>query len=59
MIEITSTPNYAGVTITGDFYDFNQLYETLHMVVGDEEKYPVYSSARLRVLGLCYDIRYL
>ncbi|BAC14783.1 hypothetical protein [Oceanobacillus iheyensis HTE831] len=58
MIEMTSTPNYAGMTITGDFYDFDQLYEALHRIVGGEGEYPAYSSARLRVLGLCYDIRH-
>ncbi|WP_249869092.1 DUF6904 family protein [Oceanobacillus saliphilus] len=58
MIQITPTPHYAGVTITGDFYNFDQLYEALHKIVGDEEKHPDYYNARLRVLGLFYDLRH-
>lgn len=58
MINIKPTPNYAGVEIIGDFYDFNQVYEALHQIIGEEDEYPEYFSARLRVLGLCYDLRH-
>lgn len=34
MIQVKNTPNYAGVVISGDFYDFEVLYESLHTVVG-------------------------
>nr|WP_179123923.1 hypothetical protein [Paraliobacillus ryukyuensis] len=43
MLQIKPTPNYAGVTITGDFEDFDQLYESLHMIVGTEDEHPTIS----------------
>ncbi len=58
VITIGSTPNNVGVTIQGDFFDFDQLYDALHEIVGEEEEYPLYSAARLRILALCYDLRH-
>lgn len=58
MIAVESTPKHAGVTITGDFLDFHEFYDALHEVVGDEDEYPAYSDARLRLLALCYDLRH-
>ncbi|WP_341960061.1 hypothetical protein NM897_09745 [Planococcus maritimus] len=58
MLQITNTPNYAGVTIAGDYQDFDELYEALHLIVGEEGELPAYDSVRLRVLGVCYDIRH-
>lgn len=47
MIQIEPTPNYAGVSITGDFYDFDQLYESLHTHVGQEGEHLHYHNARM------------
>ena len=58
MIYVTNTPNNAGVAIHGDFMDFDELYDALHSIVGDEDQYPPYEAARIRVLGVCYDIRH-
>ncbi len=58
MLQITNTPNYAGVTIAGDYQDFDELYEALHLIIGEEGELPAYDSVRLRVLGVCYDIRH-
>lgn len=58
MLNVNITPNYAGITIDGDYYDFDQLYEALHEIVGEEDEYTAYSMARLRVLGFCYDLRH-
>lgn len=58
MIYITNTPNNTGVAIHGDYMDFEELYESLHTIVGEEEEYPSYEAARIRVLGVCYDIRH-
>lgn len=58
MIYVKNTPNSTGVAIYGDFLDFENLYESLHTVVGDEDEHITYDSARLRVLGVCYDIRH-
>ena len=58
MIQVKNTPNYTGVTIDGDFYDFEAIYDSLHEIVGDEWEREEYVGARLRVLGVCYDIRH-
>lgn len=58
MLKIKNTINNLGVTILGDYDDFEQLYEALHNIVGEEDEYGNYESSRLRVLGLCYDIRH-
>ncbi|MCL5058443.1 MAG: hypothetical protein M1130_10755 [Actinobacteria bacterium] len=58
MIYVTNTPNNTGVAIHGDYMDFDELYEALHLIVGEEEEYSSYEAARMRVLGVCYDIRH-
>ncbi|WP_078544543.1 DUF6904 family protein [Litchfieldia alkalitelluris] len=58
MIYINNTPNYAGVTVYGDFFDFEELYLSLHTIVGEEDEWSAHESSRIRVLGICYDIRH-
>lgn len=58
MIYAKNTPNNTGVAIYGDHIDFEGLYEALHTVVGDEGEFSSYDAARMRVLGVCYDIRH-
>lgn len=58
MIYVTNTSNNAGVAIYGDCLDFDALYEALHIVVGDEDEYVRYKAARIRILGVCYDLRH-
>lgn len=58
MIFAKNTPNNLGVAIYGDYMDFENLYESLHNVVGDENENYEYYSSRMRVLAVCYDIRH-
>lgn len=58
MIRIQNTPNLTGVTTSGDLYDFEELYEALHAIVGEESQYINYDAVRMRILGVCYDIRH-
>lgn len=58
MIFVKNTPNNTGVAICGDYLDFEKLYEALHTVVGYEEEFVACDAARLRVLGVCFDIRH-
>jgi len=58
MLFVRNTPNNAGVAIYGDYNDFEGLYEALHDIVGDEGEYAHYEGARLRILGVCYDLRH-
>jgi hypothetical protein len=58
MIYAENTPNNTGIAIYGDYLDFEKLYDALHVVVGDEGEFDTFEAARLRVLGVCYDIRH-
>ncbi|MCT2534818.1 hypothetical protein NC661_04235 [Aquibacillus koreensis] len=58
MLFAENTPNYAGVKVYGDFMDFESLYDSLHEIVGEEGEFTAYQGGRLRVLGVCYDIRH-
>jgi len=58
MIFVRNTPNNTGVAIHGDYMDFENLYNALHTVVGDEDEFVECDAARIRVLGVCYDIRH-
>lgn len=58
MIYFNNTPNNTGVAIYGDHMDFENLYDALHTVVGNENEFVTYEAARIRVLGVCYDIRH-
>lgn len=59
MLHAKSTPYQTGVKLTGDYLDFENLYESLHEIVGNEDEVlPGYISIRLRVLGVCYDLRH-
>lgn len=58
MLTLRNTENFAGIEISGDFLDLDSLYTALHIVVGDEGEFGDYEGARLRVLGLCYDLRH-
>lgn len=57
MLYLENTPNLTGVTVYGDHLDFEKLYDSLHKIVGEEREYPAYEGPRLRVLGVCYEIR--
>ena len=58
MLKVQHTPNMTGVLLAGDSDDFEALYDALHSIVGTEEDARGLYEARLRVLGLCYDLRH-
>ena len=58
MLFIQNTSNNTGVAIYGDYMDFENLYEALHEVVGEEDEFVGYDGARIRILGVCYDLRH-
>lgn len=58
MLTLRNTPNLAGIEISGDHQDLDGLYVALLMLVGDEGEYGNYEGARLRILGMMYDIRH-
>ena len=58
MIKIKATENFAGVEISGEYNDFDNLYETLHKMTGTEGEYPYYKASITRVYNLCYELRH-
>ncbi|MFZ0368061.1 MAG: hypothetical protein WAM07_00490 [Halobacillus sp.] len=58
MIMVENTELNAGVEVSGDYHDFEALYEAIHNIVGEEGEYPPYEGARLHVLAVCYDLRH-
>ncbi|AQQ54477.1 hypothetical protein B0X71_16125 [Planococcus lenghuensis] len=58
MLTITATPNQAGVKISGDYFDLDELNMAIYRVIGEEGKYYDYQGARMRILGMCYEIRH-
>lgn len=38
--------------------DFKNLYKALHTVVGDKDEFVGFEAVRIRVLGVCYDVRH-
>jgi hypothetical protein len=60
MIIIKNTKNFAGVSIIGDYNDFDNLVDAFHSITIDEytEKHQSYVDMSIRVLGLCYDVRH-
>lgn len=58
MLTITATPNQAGVKISGDYFDLDELNMAIYRVIGEEGKYHDYEGARMRILGMCYELRH-
>ncbi|WP_088008697.1 DUF6904 family protein [Indiicoccus explosivorum] len=58
MLAVTATPNQAGIKISGDYFDLDNLVMSFYKVIGDENKYYGYEGARMRILGICYEVRH-
>ena len=58
MLYAENTPNNLGVTLSGDQRDFDELYDSLHRLIGEEGEYEGFDAARIRILGFCYDLRH-
>ena len=61
MITMKPTEHLVGITVQGDYYDFDAFEDAAHRLTGvwpDEDyKDPYYASSN-RLLGICYDIRH-
>ena len=58
MLTLRNTRNLAGIEISGDYLDLDRLYMALLTIIGEEGEYGSYEGARIRVLGVMYDIRH-
>ena len=58
MLDIKVTENYGGIEVKGDYADFEQLYNSIFEIIGDEEDYPTLEKFRIQILAFCYDLRH-
>ncbi len=58
MLKINVTENYGGIEVKGDYYDFEQLYDSIFKIIGDGEDYPTLEKLRIQILAFCYDLRH-
>lgn len=58
MLYAMNTPNNLGLAIHGDYMDFDELYDALHDIIGEDGEFSSYDSVKLHVLALCYDLRH-
>lgn len=56
MLSIENTKNLAGVTLSGTYDDFYELYHSMSNVLGPPPETD--SMTALRILGICYDLRH-
>ena len=56
MLDIKVTENYGGIEVKGDYADFEQLYDSIFEIIGDEEDYPTLEKFRIQILAFCYDL---
>ncbi len=57
MLTLQNTPNHAGVKISGDYFDLEELNKAIYHVIGNENKYHNYTGSRTRILGVSHAIR--
>ena len=59
MISIKPTENLTGITICGDYTDFKELVDSIHRMTATEyDPTDLYFGVKMRLLGMCYDIRH-
>lgn len=59
MITAKPTEHMTGITIQGDWEDFNALVDAIHRVTSEEMgECGMFYAAEMHLLGLCYDIRH-
>ncbi|RII29883.1 MAG: hypothetical protein CXR30_08785 [Geobacter sp.] len=56
MLRMEPTPKGAGVTLYGDFWDLDALYDTIHALSGDDA--PFTPHVQETVLALAYEVRH-
>ncbi|MFC5559559.1 DUF6904 family protein [Ureibacillus thermophilus] len=57
MLSIQSTERLTGGRISGDYWDLDELINSIYEVIGDENKYYDFQGARQRILGVCLQLR--
>lgn len=57
MLKIKSTPRLSGIEINGDRDDLAELSDAILFLIGNEDDYPGYESARIKLLELCRKLK--
>lgn len=58
MLTMKSTPNHTGIKISGDYFDLDELNQSLYRILGKEGQYLGYEGSRMRILSIAYEIRH-
>lgn len=58
MLKVKLTENYAGITISGDFYDLNFLYDSINYLINNDEKSAGEYAMQNHLYAFLYDIRH-
>lgn len=57
MLTIQPTENLTGLTVSGDYWDLDDLLHAIYEVVGDEKRYFHFEGVRQRLLAVCLKLR--
>ena len=57
MLTIQPTKHLTGVTISGDYWDIDELLTAIYSVCGDEKRYYDFQGSRRRILAVCLKLR--
>ena len=59
MIKVNPTTNLIGISIRGDYADFNDLIDSIYRLTSfDDDLHDFHYGVKNRLLGLCYDVRH-
>ena len=58
MLALKNTENMTGALINGDYWDLDELCTAIYQLTGKEDRYLDWQGARLRLLGVSYDLRH-
>ena len=57
MLTIQPTENLTGLTVSGDYWDLDDLIHAVYEVIGEEKRYFHYEGVRQRLLAVCLKLR--
>ena len=57
MLTIHPTEHLTGLTVSGDYWDLDDIIQAIHEIVGEEMHYFHYEGARKRLLKVCAKMR--
>lgn len=59
MLSAIPTKHLTGITLQGDYNDFNELTDSIHRMAGfDQDPDDPYYGVHLQLLGICYELRH-